>query len=349
MTWRQPLPGFLLPNRAAVDLSGNLLPAANAIAGPRMGVSSVESEEEETDKMTLCIAGACKHKGSPAIVMLTDSRVERGLASPIFSELRIGAEDAQKMRDVGDDFRALLSGPPTMGDELLAKCDAAIVRFEKAVPNADSDIVITAFFEELKLAARERKREIIDRYIGMNTVLSSRQEFIDKARTVFSEAHYNRLQDELRSLSLGGDVIIAGFHGDDQIIVRLDAFGNVHWEDHYSVIGAGSDIAFAILALNEYDEDSIEVPECVFRLFEAKAAAHTNRTVGETTAFEVFIKGQGSFDISDEFFELKKSKRRFISIPEIIPPDNFLVRNEEDDKSRRDSGTENSDATSTEH
>lgn len=62
-----------------------------------------------------------------------------------------------------------------MGDELLAKCDAAILKFEDAVPNQDSDVVITAFLEDLKQAARERKREIVEHYIGMNTVFSSRQ------------------------------------------------------------------------------------------------------------------------------------------------------------------------------
>lgn len=61
--------------------------------------------------MTLCIAGECRHRGKPAIVLLADSRVEKGLASPMFSELRIGAEDAQKMRDVGAGFRALVSVP----------------------------------------------------------------------------------------------------------------------------------------------------------------------------------------------------------------------------------------------
>jgi hypothetical protein len=281
--------------------------------------------EVSEENMTLCIAGECRHNGDPALVLVADTRVERGLASPIFSELRIGSEDAQKVRDVGINFRALLSGPPTLGDELLAKCDAAIVELEKATPNQDSDLIITAFFEKLRQASRERKKELVEHYIGMNTVLSSREEFLTKSKDVFSESYYNKIQDELRSIGLGGDIILAGFHGDQPLIVRIDSGGGVHWEDHYSVIGAGADIAFALLALNPYDEDVIEVPECVFRLYEAKVAAHANKTVGDTTVFEVLVRGKGSFDISDEFFDLLKSKLRFQSVPEIVPTVNFLI------------------------
>jgi len=37
----------------------------------------------DVEGMTLCIADQCSHQGKPAIVTLADSRVERGLASPI--------------------------------------------------------------------------------------------------------------------------------------------------------------------------------------------------------------------------------------------------------------------------
>jgi len=292
------------------------------------GILAGQDNAASEETMTLCIAGECRHKGMPALVLIADSRAERGLANPAFSDLRIGSEDTNKIRDVGKNFRALLSGPPTLADELIAKCDAATVKLEETVPNEDSDIVITEFFENLRQAARLRKRELVEHYIGMNTVLGSRDEFLQKSRDVFSEAHYNRLQDEIKAIGLGGDIILAGFHGETPIIVRLDSAGEVHWEDHYSVVGAGSDIAFAILALNPYDEEKIEVPECVFRLFEAKSAAHANKTVGVATVFEVLVRNQETqeaFDISDEFFELIKTKLRFLSVPLINPPDDFLV------------------------
>jgi hypothetical protein len=291
---------------------------------------------KKDDGMTLCIAGECRHKGMPALVLIADSRAERGLSNPVFSEFRIGSEDTQKIRDVGRNFRALVSGAPTLADELLAKCDTAIVKLEDTAHNEDSDIVITEFFENLRQAARLRKRELVEHYIGMNTVLGSRDEFLTKSREVFSEAHYNKLQDEIKGIGLGGDIIIAGFHGETPLIVRLDSGGEVHWEDHYSVVGAGSDIAFAILALNPYDEDEIEVPECVFRLFEAKSAAQqTNKTVGNSTVFEVLVRNQETqeeFEISDEFFELMKTKLRFLSIPTIDPPTKFLLAESDTEK-----------------
>ncbi len=306
----------------------------------------LEAAPKEDDEMTLCIAGECRHKGKPAIVLIADSRVERGAANPIFSDMRIGAEDAQKVRDVGNTFRALISGPPTMGDELISKFEETVVRFEQVNLPDDFDLLVTKFFEDLRRSARERKKEIVEHFIGMNTPLSSTQDFLDKAKTVFSESHYSRLQDEIRSLSLGGDIILAGFHDEAALIIRMDAFGGVHWEDHYSVIGAGADTAYAILALNPWDEEDIDVAQCAFRLFEAKVAAQTNKTVGNLTQFEVMVMGEeDTFDISLDFFELIKSKLRFLSIPEIVPPDNFLEpMTEEDDK--KETPTDDSSASS---
>lgn len=95
--------------------------------------------------MTLCIAAACKYEDTPSIVLVTDTRREKGLAGPMFSELKIGSDDAEKMRVMGRGFAALVSGTPTKADELLAKCEAAVYQLEDTKPNSDADIVITAF------------------------------------------------------------------------------------------------------------------------------------------------------------------------------------------------------------
>jgi hypothetical protein len=150
----------------------------------------------------------------------------------------------------------------------------------------------------------------------MHTVFSGREEFLRIGKSSLPEAEFADISDAIRRINLGAEVIVAGFHGNEAVIVRIDAFGETHWEDTYSVIGTGSDIALAFLCQNDYDED-MTVPECLFRVYEAKAAAEKNRTVGDLTSFEVIVQGKGRFDISDSFFRQLKSKRRMLEVPPI--------------------------------
>ena len=92
--------------------------------------------------MTLCIAAACKYHDRPALVLCTDTRTEKGLADPLLSELKIGSNDADKIREIGGNFAVLIAGISTKADELLAKFDEPIVKFERVAPNKDSDIVM---------------------------------------------------------------------------------------------------------------------------------------------------------------------------------------------------------------
>lgn len=124
-----------------------------------------------------------------------------------------------------------------------------------------------------------------------------------RGKQVLPQSEYSILSREIERLNLGADVVIAGFHGAEPIIVRLDCLGETHWEDNYSVVGTGTDIALAFLCQNSYDDD-MPLHECLFRVFEAKAAAQRNRTVGPVTAFEILINGRGRFDISNDFFKL---------------------------------------------
>jgi hypothetical protein len=152
--------------------------------------------------MTICIAATCEHEGIPALVLCTDTRAEKGLADIFLSELKIGSEDADKVRHIGKDFAALVAGQPTKADELLAKFDDPIFRFERVTPNEDSDIVITSFLEDLRKAARDRKREIVEHYVGMNTAFSSFDDFASKGRAILSDSHCNRIWEDIRSIGL---------------------------------------------------------------------------------------------------------------------------------------------------
>lgn len=157
----------------------------------------------------------------------------------------------------------------------------------------------------------------------MSVGFESFDHFLKNGRTHLSDAHYSRVWDEIRSIGLGAEIILAGFHDNDSLIVRLDATGEVHWEDGYSVIGSGMDIALAFLCQNSYDED-IPLHKCVFRVYEAKSAAQKNRTVGTITSFELLIQGKGRFDISNKFFKYLKTKRRMLKVPEIEIEDGWL-------------------------
>jgi 20S proteasome alpha/beta subunit len=271
--------------------------------------------------MTLCIVAPCTHEGAPAIVLCADCRAEKGLA--VYSEGRIGSNDADKIRYIGESFAAVVAGIPTKADELLAQCDDAIFRFQRAPANQDSDIVVTSFFNELRAAARIRRQDLINHHIAMRTVFTGRDEFLKLGKSSLLENDYVTLLDEVNRINLGAEVVIADFHDDGPLIVRLDAFGETHWEDTYSVIGTGSDLALAFLCQNDYEE-SMTLPECLFRVLEAKYAAHRNRTVGELTSIQVMIAGKGRFDVSDKFFKQLKTKNRMSKIPEIETEDGWL-------------------------
>src|SRR5205823_1050257 len=144
-------------------------------------------------------------------------------------------------------------------------------KFTSTPPNPDSDVVITRFLADLRASAARRKRELIEHYTRMNLGLSY-EEFLNTAKQRFTDDDYRSRWSEIDEINLGAEVVICGFSG-EPVIVRLDAYGETHWETNYSAVGTGQDIAFSFLCQREWCNDRGSPPqlmECLYRIYEAK-------------------------------------------------------------------------------
>jgi 20S proteasome alpha/beta subunit len=261
--------------------------------------------------------------------MLTDTRSERG---GVFQEL-VGSEDADKIRTIGP-VMALISGIPTDGDELLTLCEDAIRDFSVRAPVNESDIAITKFLADLRAAGVKRKKVMVDHHLDM-TINMSFDDFLKSHRSHFHESHSRDIWDQIHhTVDLGADLLLCGFSGEESVIVRLDRFGKTHWEDNYSAIGIGSDIAQAFLCQRDwYDtkNEALQLLDCLYRIFEAKKAAQKNRHVGESTAFEVLMLGGKRKDITDECFQaFKATYEERLKLP-VFQLTNFLKDYDDDE------------------
>jgi hypothetical protein len=294
--------------------------------------------------MTLCIAAECWHDETPCIAMCCDTRAERG---GVFQEL-VGSEDVEKFRSIGP-ITALLSGDETSADELLTLCEGTIRSFAASTPIDESDIAITNFLSGLRQAAATRKKVLVDHHLDM-VISMSFDDFVKRHRNEFSESHSRDIWNQVQHIDLGADIVLCGFSGDENVVVRLDRFGKTHWETNYSVVGVGSDIALAFLCQRDWymenDDPSgpdagkagVEIKDALYRIVEAKWAAQKNRHVGETTAFEVLMPGGQRFDITQECYDTFKKvfKRRFTLKPFLFSKP-FLVPDEDNKESGDDS------------
>jgi len=249
------------------------------------------------ENMTLYIAAECQYLDRWTVVHCCDSRQEKG---GLFEEL-IGSEDATKIRSVGSAqlFHALLSGIPTKCTDLITGCRRAIEEYAMSPGGVNSDLEISQLLESLRSAAAKRKKEIINHHVEMALGLSL-QEFLNTGRDKFTVDHYNQLWSEIRNLDLGADLIFSGFHNKESIVLRLDRAGQVHWENNYSVVGIGSDIALVFLGQRDYDCFSIGLMDCLFRILEAKHAAQRNRHVGEGSLILIATEGVGRFALTNK-------------------------------------------------
>jgi 20S proteasome alpha/beta subunit len=192
----------------------------------------------------------------------------------------------------------------------LTLCEDAIRAFSVRVPVDESDIAITKFFSDLRAAAVVRKRVMVDHHLDM-TINMTFDDFVRRHKNEFTESHSRDIWEQIHhTVDLGADILICGFSGDEFLIVRLDRFGKTHWEENYSAVGIGSDIAQAFLRQRDWystEQEGLQLLDCLYRIFEAKRAAQRNRHVGESTAFEILMPGGIRKDITDECFQMFKT------------------------------------------
>jgi hypothetical protein len=237
------------------------------------------------------------------------------------------------VREIGP-ITALLSGDATDADELLTLCESAIRTFAGSTPVDDSDIAITKFLENIREAAAARKRTLVDHYLDMNIAMSF-EEFVKRHRSEFTEPHSRDIWAQIQQIDLGAEILLCGFSDDEGVIVRLDRYGRPHWESNYSVVGVGSDIAFAFLCQRNWetkDQKILELPDCVYRIYEAKRASENNRHVGKSTVIEILMPGGKRVDITEDCYKhFKQTYEKRLHL-EPFKFDTAILREKDDEK-----------------
>jgi len=295
--------------------------------------------------MTLCISAACNHYDDPALVLVSDTR---SLSSSREWGLSISSENAEKMREIGK-FQALVAGDPTEADSLLAQCAEAIEKFSCKESGPDSDLHYDDLFRGLRLGAGRRMKQIQDHFIAMNSPFGGIDDFLARGKASLPELQYRDLWMDIQRLHLNSEVIVAGFHGDDVVMVKIDTKGSTHWMDQYAVIGTGSAEALAFLAQNHFDETKIKLEDCLLRLVEAlEFAGIANNTVGSFKRTGVFFRDGSEWDVKDSFFEeVLKPRIRLASVVDLGDCGDFLERVDDDEEvssSSEEKRTEPADA-----
>ena len=251
-----------------------------------------EQSQEDSEPMTLCIAAECEYRGFPAIVLLADSRSQTGnIAQP---DLMIVSDDANKVREFKK-TTVLLAGSHARAFELSTACKPAIQEFTETDTKAeDLDIAVTDFLQKLRVAARAKKREIVQNFVENSTGIPH-SDFIK-----LPSDNYLETWNDIRRLNLGADILISHVKH-EPVIVRMDRWGDAHWEHNYGAIGNGAEIARAILGIQRWDpsgqhglfyyQTDIRVPlqECVFRLFEAHQVAHKSNPSSVGPSFQLQV------------------------------------------------------------
>lgn len=261
--------------------------------------------------MTLCIAAECNYKGTPAIVLCSDWRAQ---TTESVSGFEVGRDDARKLREISS-WSILISGNPDDAKDLIAIRKKPIKEFsEKEVDPDNSDVAISEFQTQLRLAAESRKREIVHHYVAMSYG-KDYDEFLKATRPENVIDFHHDIWSGIGRLHLGTDLLICGFCVDTPVIINLDALGHAAWLDNYGVVGDGWQHARTMLCLQPWNsfgtQDAlgplhpVPLEHCIYRVFEAKEAAHiaNPQKVGEAIMIQVLIKGEGRFGVHWEFLE----------------------------------------------
>lgn len=188
----------------------------------------------------------------------------------------------------------MLAGSHAKAIELATACKGVIREFtDIEIQHGDLDLAVDKFMHNLKKVAAEKKAALIKTYV-QNSIGVDHSEFVKLPTDQYLDVWHS-----IRNITLGADILISSVKH-EPVIVRLDRWGEPHWENNYGVIGNGAEIARAMLCLqlwtasvqhgaSSFTRAMVPIEECVFRLAEAHFAAHKTNpsSVGESIILRV--------------------------------------------------------------
>jgi hypothetical protein len=248
--------------------------------------------------MTVCIAAACEENiDEPRIVLCRDWRSEVP---------NVGSSDNQlKFRNLSQQWVALLAGNVSRAEELC-------IRFEthlKTTEFAEDNLV-----DEARAVFHAYKETLANSWLK-TTYGFSFKHLIDRGREALGEQFTETCLDQISRLTVGAELIIAGFLNTYDYVDRkpapnamICALSESHdgdvavLEDEYAVIGSACNAARTILSVREQDA-ATSLMETIYAVYEAKCISETVPGVGPSVSIDVMYPDGKILQLSDSGFD----------------------------------------------
>lgn len=243
---------------------------------------SPQSKRRERRAVTVCIGALCLENDlEPSIVLCRDWR----------GELQgVGATDeVYKLKRLSYRWVALIAGNTSRADELCLRLEYAM----RETPLTEQNIA-----NEIRKVYSDFKRSLADSFLKRRFGISM-DTLIDKGVSAFGETFVKGCFDEISQLSVGVELIVAGFIDtfdyDDKesalcpILCSLSELNEgdpVVLEDEYSAIGSGANAARTVLC-SRHQNAVNPLMQTVYTVYEAKRMSETVPGVGETYSIDI--------------------------------------------------------------
>ena len=224
--------------------------------------------------MTICIAAVCQtHDGNPTIILCSDHRIENEY---------YGGEVAWKIQLAGGGWCALIAGEMGKAKQLITACHACL----DAPSFMDEPDTI---FDELKKCAQQQRRVLVNDFVESKLSISY-EEFLAIGSERLPEDVYRQLLWDIQTLTLGCEIILAGFVDQVPYLFLIDNSGIVTERAGFAAIGAGAVVAEGALFQRRYATWLLG-GEAMYYVYEAKRLSEIAPGVGIKTAMAVVQPG----------------------------------------------------------
>lgn len=218
--------------------------------------------------MTVCIAAVCdRYRDDRKIILCTDWQVSTPLGR---------ADTKLKQRSLSTKWICLTAG---IESEILSLLKLLKTRFISC--SVDETTATTLVGDALL----ERKKEKINEYLHGQYGIGY-DDFLSFGKDKFPPELFRRAFAEISEISLGADLVIAGFAGKFPVLLETDGKAKISVKEDFSVIGEGSYLAMSSLLQREYT-DIFNFNRALYCVYEAKKYAERVASVGEYTSIAV--------------------------------------------------------------
>jgi hypothetical protein len=241
--------------------------------------------------MTVCIAGIGGLGPSARILLCSDTRLESDFA---------GGEGASKLLGAGGGFFAMIAGPISSARDLLR---VIRTRFDQR-PDPSQDNIA----DELRHSATAQKQKMAEHFIRTKFAVDYK-DLLTGQLELPPELYHQALFD-LGQLSLGSDVIVAGFVGGVPHIYTLRQDCHVEEAEAFACIGSGEYIAHGALFQRKF-RWGLDIEEAMYYVYEAKRLSEVAPGVGRSTHLRI-VEPDGVLPLSQqELLALENQYQRF--------------------------------------